>query len=369
MTRSRLLQIIPTLDRAGAERQLSLLVNGLDRERFDVHVCALTRGGPHEQTLHDAGIPVTVIGKRHKLDPAAFLKLKRHIAALQPDLVQTWMFAANAYGRVAARQAGVRRLVACEVAANPGKPRHEWIVDRHLAKTTDTIMAGSEAIRDHLVGGGIPAEKIHRIHGGVPRIEQKPDTKVIDAIRRQFNIPPETKLVATVGRLSPEKRIKDAIWASELLKACRDDINLLIIGEGSQRAMLMRYRDGVENQDRAHFLGERDDVDQIIPHLTALWMPSDQEGLPNAVLEAMAAGVPVIATDLPAHRELIVPDETGILIAVGDRAKLAGKTAKLVDEPELAQRLGAAGQQRAREHFSVEAMVQEFAKLYETLLG
>ncbi len=110
----RILHIIPTLDAHGAEKQLSLLATGLPGERFDVHVCALTRSGPYEAKLRDAGIPVVVIGKRWKLDPAAYSRLKRHIAQLKPDLVHTWLFAANSYGRAAALAAGVRHVVASE---------------------------------------------------------------------------------------------------------------------------------------------------------------------------------------------------------------------------------------------------------------
>ena len=97
----RILEIIPTLDRAGAEKQLSLLAAGLPTDEFDVHVCALTRGGPMMQDLEKSGVAVTVIGKRWKIDPQAFLRLKRFVADWEPDLIHTWIFAANAYGRAA----------------------------------------------------------------------------------------------------------------------------------------------------------------------------------------------------------------------------------------------------------------------------
>jgi len=120
----RILQIIPTLDRSGAERQLCLLACGLPKDEFDVHVCALTRGGPLEAPLKAAGVPLTVIGKPLKVDPAAFWRMKRHIQALQPDLVQTWIFAANSYGRGAALAAGARRIVASERCVDTWKAWH-----------------------------------------------------------------------------------------------------------------------------------------------------------------------------------------------------------------------------------------------------
>ena len=114
IVKRRILQIIPTLDRAGAEKQMAMLAGHLPRDEFDVRVCSLSRGGPLESELRQAGVPTTVIGKRWKADPLAWSRLRRHIARLRPDLVHTWLFAPNAYGRAAARRAGVERIVAGE---------------------------------------------------------------------------------------------------------------------------------------------------------------------------------------------------------------------------------------------------------------
>ena len=98
----RILHIIPSLDRSGAEKQMSLLARGLPGDEFEVHVCALTRGGPLAEELQQAGIPTTVIGKRWRIDARAFWQLRAHVARLRPQLIHTWLFAANAYGRVPA---------------------------------------------------------------------------------------------------------------------------------------------------------------------------------------------------------------------------------------------------------------------------
>ena len=126
----RLLLIIPSLDRCGAEKQLTLLAAGLPRDRLDVHVCALTRGGPLIEPLQKAGVPVTVIGKPWKIDPAAYWRIRRHIADLEHDIVHTWIFAANAYGRLAALRAGVKHVLAGERCVDPWKRWHELAIDR-----------------------------------------------------------------------------------------------------------------------------------------------------------------------------------------------------------------------------------------------
>ena len=144
----KLLHIIPTLDRSGAEKQLTLLAGGLPRDEFDVHVCALTRSGPYEEQLREAKVPVTVVGKKLKFDPAALWKLARLVRRLKPDVVHTWMFTANAYGRIAARWAGVPAAVASERNVDRWKNwGHRWI-DRRLSRTTDRVLANSRGVAE-----------------------------------------------------------------------------------------------------------------------------------------------------------------------------------------------------------------------------
>jgi glycosyltransferase involved in cell wall biosynthesis len=120
-------------------------------------------------------------------------------------------------------------------------------------------------------------------------------------------------------------------------------------------------------EDRVHFLGEREDVPQLVPHFDCLWLASSYEGQSNAIMEAMSAGVPVVATDIPGNRDLVVHGETGYLVSVGDRSAIARQTKLLLEDPELAARMGAAGRQRMRDEFSVEKMVDRHATLYEQL--
>ena len=109
---TRVALIIPTMDRGGAEKQLCLLAQNLPRDRFDVHVILLTRDGPRSEGLRAADIPVTVIGKRFKADPSALFRLRSELKRLKPDVVHTWLFAANSFGRAAAKMGGVKRILA-----------------------------------------------------------------------------------------------------------------------------------------------------------------------------------------------------------------------------------------------------------------
>lgn len=364
--KKRLLHIIPTLDQAGAEKQLSLLARGLDPEWFDIHVCVLTRTGPLAAELEAAGIPPWPIEKRWKLDPFALRRLVQLILRLKPDLVHTWLFAGNSYGRAAAVRAGVPSIVATERCVDPWKVWHEFAIDRYLARHTAKIVVNSFGVRDFYVAHGLPAEKFVLIPNGVGAAP--PSSRTREEWLTQLGLPPSTRLIGAVGRLWPQKRIKDLIWITELLKNVRDDLHLLIVGDGPQRARLERYSHVINIEDRVHFLGHRGDVSEMMPHFDVLLLASGFEGLPNSVMEAMAAGVPVVATDIPGNRDLVVENVTGFLVPKGDRGEFASRVQQILNDRELAQRLGESGKQRIAEHFSIEKMVRSHAELYRELL-
>lgn len=358
----RILFIIPTLDRHGAEKQLSLLAPGLARKGFEVHVCALTRGGPFEQTLRAAGVPVTVLGKRGKLDPRAYWQLKRLIAAQRPDVVQTMLFAANAYGRAAALAARVPRIFGSERCVDPWKQWHQLAIDRYLARRSEAIVVNSQGVADFYAGKGIASNRFRVIPNGIGPMPPSDCTR--EQLLAELGLPADTRLIGAVNRLWPQKRVKDIIWAADLLKVVRDDVHLLVIGDGPHKTRLLRYREQVRITDRVHFLGARDDVPRMLPHFDCLWLASAYEGQSNAIMEAMACGVPVVASDIPGNRDLVIHGETGYLVPLGDRAGIARHTNRLLDDAALARRLGEAGRARIEREFSVDKMVEAFAALY-----
>lgn len=362
----RILQIIPTLDRSGAEKQLTLLTAGLPRDDFEVHVCALTRGGPLQEPLAQAGIPTVVIGKTFKADPRAWWNLRKFIRQLRPDLVQTWLFAANAYGRSAALSAGVRTLVASERCVDPWKTWHQLAIDRWLARRTARIVVNSSGVSDFYIRHGLPAEKFMLIPNGIEPLPQSDASR--ESLVQELGLPENSRLVAAIGRLWPQKRVKDLIQVMEILKMYRDDVHLLVIGDGPLRRRLELFRDDLRLHDNVHFLGQRADVPRMLPHFDLLWLASEYEGLPNVLMEGMAAGLPVIATDIAGNRDLVVSDETGYLVPLGDRPAFARCTEKILSDRPLADRLGAAGRQRILTEFTVQKMVDRFAALYRSLL-
>ncbi len=297
---------------------------------------------------------------------ARFLRLKQNIAGLQPDLVQTWMFAANTYGFAAAKACGVNNVVIGQRCVDPWKSGVQLTLDRQLARRCRGVVVNSAGVRDFYVRHGAPADRVRVIPNGVA-IPNPPST-TRQQLLAELGLPENARLIGLVGRLWPQKRVKDAIWAADLLKVIRDDVHLLIVGDGPQRDRLKRFRDLVCIRGKVHFLGERGDVPRLLPHFDVLWSTSAYEGQSNAILEAMACGVPVVATDIPGTRELVVPGETGYLIPVGDRAAFAKFTERLLNDAALAGRFSAAARQRMESAFSVAQMIERHAALYRELV-
>ena len=253
----KVLQIIPTLVRGGAEKQLTLLACGLPRNEFETHVAVLTHDGPLGETLRENGIEYTVIGKSWKADPSAYFRLKKHIDTIKPDLVHTWLFAANSFGRYAAINAKVKAIVAGERCVDPWKSWYQLAIDRYLAKKTDAIVTNSTGVQAFYAKKKIPSDLFRIIPNGV---EPATETPIREQLLDELGIPKDSKLIGAIGRLWPQKRLKDLIWATDIIKCVRDDTHLLIVGDGPQRWRLERYAEQVAISDRVHFLGSRDDA-------------------------------------------------------------------------------------------------------------
>ena len=363
----RILYLIPTLDRSGAEKQLALLATGLPRVEFDLEVVALTRGGPYAEPIRDAGIRLTMIGKRWRFDPLALRQLAAVISDRKPDIVHSWLFAGNAYARLAVGRNSQPKVVVSERCVDVWKSGWQLWIDRKLIPRTDWMVANSEPVAGFYRGLGFPADRLSVIHNGVaaPDAAERPRASLFE----EFNIPPDQKVVGYVGRLATQKRIKDLLWAFELLLELDPNVTFLIVGDGPERENLERFARQIRVEDQVRFTGHRLDAASLIPHFDVFWLASDFEGQSNSLMEAMASGVPVVASDIAPNLELVTHEETGLIVPTGDRPEFTKAAARLLREPETANRLGMAARARMQSDFSVQGMIDAHVDLYRRLLA
>jgi len=358
----RVCLIIPTLDEGGAEKQISLLARGLDRNAFEAIVIVLTHTGPREQELLNSGIAVHHIQKRAKFDPFAWLRLRKLLKQLKPDIVHTWLFAANAYGRSAALSAKVPVVLGSERSVDPWKSSYQFWIDHFLAKRTHGISANSQGTIDFYHEKGVDAKWFELIPNGIEPFV--PSTMSRQQACAAMGVAINKRIILSIGRLWAQKGYKDLLWAVELLRVMREDICYVIIGDGPDRERLELYRDNIQGASQISLLGHRSDARDLLPHCDILWNGSLFEGQSNVILEAMQAGVAVIASNIPGNRELIEHERTGLLYPVGNVDDLTRLSNQLLNDEARRKALAENAQKHVLIKHSVEQMISRHENWY-----
>ena len=358
----KLVLVIPTLDKSGAEKQFALLATGLPEDQFEVHVIALTRGGPYEAQIREAGIPLTIIGKRFKFDPFAISKLRRCLNAIQPDLVHSWIFAANSYVRFVAGKTNQPKVIVSERCVDSWKSSWQLWLDRRQISRTTRLLGNSQSVADFYQQAGLPSDRISVIPNGIQLPAASTESR--DKVWAEFDIPAGAHVVGFVGRLALQKRVPDLIWAMHLLHQCIENVYFVIVGDGPQKQQCLDRAAHFGSGHLVQFVGHREDAARLIQHMDVFWLASEFEGMSNSIMEAMSAGIPVVASDIPPNRELVVDGETGYLVKLGDSVAFSQRTDRILADPELATRLGDAGRHRIESEFSVQQMVDRHIQVY-----
>lgn len=356
---------ITDLDPGGAERALVQLVTRLDRKRWLPALYCLSAPGPLVEPLQAAGIPVACLGARHAGHLGVILRLRRELCRFQPELLQTFLFHANFAGRIAGRLAGVPHLVAgIRVAEKRGR-MHLWL-DRLTNGLVERNVCVSQAVADFSMRvAGLRPEKVVVIPNGV---DLSAFADVPPADLTPFEIPPGSRVLIAVGRLDPQKGLEFLLDAMPQIVSQDHRVHLLLVGTGPLRPAIERWIGGKGLAGNVHLAGWRADVPSLLRASHALVLASLWEGMPNAVLEAMAAGLPVVATCVEGTTELVRDRETGRLVAPGSAGELALAITEILQNPGRAAAMGQAGQNRVRAEFSWEKAVARYDALYASLL-
>ncbi len=358
--------VIPTLDRSGAERQLTLLATNLPRDRFQPTVITLTRGGPYEATLAEHNVPVTHINKRYRFDPFALGRMKKVLSATKPSIVHSFLFAGNAYARLAKNAVPDAKFVCSERCVDSWKSNWQLSVDRRLVARTDRLLANSNAVADFYATVGVPRELMSVIPNGVVDEGKATDNERAQ-LRQELGVPGDAKLVVVAGRLAKQKRVHDMVWAFQILRQTIENVYLVICGEGPERWRVEQRIQHFDIESIVRMLGHRKDAARIVRACDVSWLGSDFEGMSNSLTEAMVARLPCVATNIAPNMELIEHGQTGYLVTPGDAQAFQQFTLDILNNADHASRLGEAARRSMLERFSVQRMVDAHAELYEEL--
>jgi sugar transferase (PEP-CTERM/EpsH1 system associated) len=356
--------IVYGLDYGGLENGLVNLINGLPREAARHTVICLTRATDFRQRIRRPDVTVHELHKQPGKDPATYLRLWRLLRSLKPTVVHT-------------RNAGVIdcQAVAC-LAGVPVRIHgwHGWDVDdlhgtsprrRRLRQACDRFIhrhiAVSRQLADWLQqADGVSPDRVTHICNGVDIERFAPALKA-----------PGPFVIGTVARLQAVKDQQTLLRAVALLMAghpqLRDTLRLRLVGDGPERRALEALVLELGIGDVTAMPGFSDDVPAVLRSFDVFALPSLNEGISNTILEAMACGVPVIATNVGGNPELVLDGVTGSLIPVGDPATLSARLSQYATDPALLQAHGAAARHRVEQQFSIPTMLANYAELYRDM--
>ena len=362
----RIVYVIPTLDQSGAERQLTLLAVHLPRDEYAPHVIALDRGGYYEQELRAAGISVDVLHKRFRFDPLTWYRLRARLRQLRPDIVQSFLFAANSCVRLPGITPRSSRVIVSERCVDTWKSGWQKTLDRRLAGRMHAMTTNSNSVADfYLKEIGIPESRITMIPNGVREL----DTGAAGTLRSELGLSPDHRMIGFVGRLAPQKRLRDLLWGFHLLQqAAKPRVALVVIGDGPERDSLAEFITEMGSREKVYFTGHRADAAQLMQEFSVFCLSSEFEGMSNSLMEAMACGVPCVVSDIAANRELIRNEQTGLTFPPGNCPALAKAVLRCLHNDAFSRATGRAGQEYIRRHHSVAALVNGHRELYGRLL-
>jgi len=356
-----ILYLVDELHIGGTEQQMLELLQEIDRARYKPHVVCFRDKGRIAGEIESLGIPVTLVPKSGRVDPGFFWHLMALIRRTRPRIVQTFLFTANSWGRLAAWLSGVPVIIGGERNIDDWKgPLHRF-VDRVLARFTTTIVVNAAAIKTFLVEEeGLTGRNIRVVYNGVRWQRFTPARVRSEAVR--------VPVIGIVGRLEPQKDHHTCIRAFARLRLRVPGARLRVIGDGSLRHELEAFARGLDTGDTVEFQGETRDVGKVLSQLDLVVVSSTREGCCNVILEAMSAGVPVIATRVGGNVELITEGENGYLVPPHDPVALAEAMGRALADPGQLEAFSRSGLQAARGRFSVEAMAAAYDRLYQELL-
>ncbi|MCA9262362.1 MAG: glycosyltransferase [Planctomycetales bacterium] len=362
----RVMFVLTSMPVGGAETLLVNLIRGLDSSRFHAEVCCLKQPGPLGEEL-SAEFPVHSGLLSGKYDVRVLGRLTRLFRDRQSDAVVTVgagdkMF----WGRLAARR--MKLPVVISALHSTGWPDSIGRLNRCLTSVTDAFVGVAQAHGQHLVEReGFPTEKVCVIPNGIDVQRFVPPDETKSSLRRRLGLPPEPPLIGIVAALRPEKN--HVVFLRAAAHALRHSTNsqFIVVGDGPERVSLETLAGELGIVDRVHFVGTRSDIDRILAACDVFALTSDNEAAPVSILEAMATGLPVVATRVGSVAEMVHHGRSGLLAEPRAVEQIGDHFATLLSQQALRLEYGQVGREWVVQHGSLEQMVAGYERLIERI--
>lgn len=365
----KIVYIVPTLGIGGTENQLVFLAKGLSSAGYDVLICCLYHQGGSDRRIKQPGVRYFLLNAAGPFDLSIPFKLYGLIKREMPDIVHTFLFDANTWGPPIARFAGAKYVISGRRNFDDWM-RYPHVVLQKIANCfTDSITVNSDKVKQFVVRKEKTVSgNVEVIHNGLDTVKFDKRFTAVDLrkMKEGLGIKPGSKVVIVVANLKPSKGLEYLMKAAaHVLASMTRDIFFIVVGHGPLRESLERMaaRFGITNN--IIFTGLRQDIPEILSCADLAVNSSIREGMSNAVLEYMAAGLPVVATNVGGNAEAVRDGLEGYIVSSRDAVSLAVKIETLLKNEPLARQMGMAGKKRVEELFSVENMVQAHERLYK----
>ncbi|MEW6127511.1 MAG: glycosyltransferase [Acidobacteriota bacterium] len=387
----RVLHLVNSFEAGGTERQFVELLKRINRNRFDVRLAAIRKEGAFYQEIAPLFSEISEFRINSFYNRNAFNQLRRLRALIQKeaiDIIHTHGFYDSLFGTVAGRLSNITVIASQRHLKLSDRRVHEWGT-RIIHRFANRIVVNSQAIRDSIIERNQACEsKIIVIRNGLcelatpsnsNRKNQTPShaeqlnnelarQQAHKALCRELGIHPQSKIFGMVARLYPVKGHKYFLEAAAQVAANAEQAHFVLVGDGELKNQLAQQAENLGIQNRLHLLGNRSDARHLVSAFDVAVLTSLSEGLPNTVMEAMSAGVPMVATAVGGTRELIRDGETGFLVPPADVNSLVERLRFILSNETLSKRIAENGREFVTSQFSISRMVEAVEHLYEELL-
>lgn len=365
--------MIDRLGPGGAEQLMPTILTNLVKEGFNIRVCVLRirHGNPIAHDLERLGLPVDLVLVPNLRHPLNLFRILRYLRKHRPQILHTQLEFSDILGTIAARLLGIPCVSTLhtldifeEKKSATWRLKLRWFVLRNFC---DKIIAVSDITRrHHLDGGRLGEKKTITIYNGLDISRfQKPDASVQQALRQSLDLPPNRQIIITVAVLREPKGIQFMLKALPAILENKPDTHYLIVGDGEYGDTLRDLAAGLGIEGHVTFTGRRTDIPALLSIGDMFVLPTLKDALPTVLIEALAAGTPIVASNVGGVPEIVQDQVNGLLVPPGDPAELAQACLKLLQDKGLASQFIQAGNEMVRRRFDISVQIGQLSQIYE----